>query len=300
MEPNLTQIDIYSCSLYSSWQPVQVYLEPYTDTYFHSSTIDDNVRSLSLLELWNPSGTRFVRLDIDWANSELPCNETVGNLTNFIDKEPVTSLVDYFGYSVSILVTDALARLGMDIQATIALDFISLDDASTFGNFYGMVSQNVSHVDKESFTEISLARTRFGYSYSANGITRRLGIVALLMHVLIVVIHTTLVLWYGWSCTDLGSIRDLVIMSIRASTGFSQDSSLPPVTELRKKDINIKVQRRNDSEFILVFGDLLRSSNSAEGDEEELLSLNSWRPYLSLNRRISDGFPQPDWPSVTR
>ncbi|KAN0096831.1 hypothetical protein V8E51_015636 [Hyaloscypha variabilis] len=245
---------IQACSIYASWQPVDVYLEPATDTSFHLSVVDD----YSLLrtfpsDLLQYNDTYPIQLDINWANSELPCNETIGLLAKKLEAESILGFEVAFGYSLSVVITDALARVWMDVNATLALDGVTDEDAQAFKNATSITVESFSAVDQVTSIPVFLNAMQFGYGYTTDGITRRLNIGVLLTYVFIVVIHTALALWYGWICADLASLYDLVTVAMRSSTGISQDSPLPPAAELKKNDVTIKVQEISDSELKIVF-----------------------------------------------
>jgi hypothetical protein len=267
-------LGIQACSIYASWQPVDVYLEPATDTSFHLSAVDD----YSLLrtfpsDLLQHNDTYPIQLDINWANSELPCNETIGLLAKKLEAESILGFEVAFGYSLSVVITDALARVWMDVNATLALDGVTDEDAQAFKNATSITVESFSAVDQATSIPVFLNAMQFGYGYTTDGITRRLSIGVLLTYVFIVVIHTALALWYGWICADLASLYDLVAVAMRSSTGISQDSPLPPAAELKKNDVTIKVQEISDSELKIVFQEVDGTSKPVDGEEEELLIL---------------------------
>lgn len=266
------ELSIQACSIYASWQPVDVYLEPKTDKYFHLSTMDD----YSLLktipsDVLHHNDTYPIQLDIDWANSDLPCNETVGLLTKKVEAELSSLGENAFGYSLSVVITDALARVWMDVNVTLALDGATQDDAQTFEEINFISVENFSRVDLAASIPVYLDASRFGYGYTTDGITRRLSIGVLLTYALVVIIHTALVIWHGWICADLASLYDLVVVAMRGSVGLSQDLSLPPAAELKKSDVTVKVQGINDSELKLILGEVHGASKPVVGEEELLI-----------------------------
>jgi hypothetical protein len=284
---NSTQLDVVSCSIYASWQATEVYLYPGTDNLFHSPTIDDLIAPIAQGEIssLDVSDTRPIQLDIDWANSALPPNETIGQLIRSIKNSPPSNdetSVFEFGCSLSLLVTDALARFGMDNTISVAVNYdADAMDPEVVGS--GIILQNISEVDTGNTTAIYLTGAQYGYGYSTDGITRRLGIGVLLTHVLIVVIHTALIGWYGWSCTDFESIYDLVVLAIKVPTGLSQ--VLPPVSKLKKHDVTVKLQEISGSEIELVLGEEVESSSSVEEEAEELLNLTGNTSVSDQRRR---------------
>jgi hypothetical protein len=287
-----------ACSVYASWQPVDVYLEPAKDTIFHLSTVENWGGLVNFpWDVMQQNDLYPIQLDIDWANSELPCNETIGLLNNKLKAEyPLP--IDAFGYCLAVVITDALARVWMDVNVTVAQDGLNETDAQQISEYYSyfISVENFSAVDQAASIPVFLNAKRFGYGYTTDGITRRISIGVLLIYVFIVMMHIALVLWYGWICVDLASLHDLVAVAMRGSIGVSQDSALPPAAELKKNDVTIKVREMHDSELKIVFKEVNEASKAYWQEEQELLILpghmvvsdeNSLRARISVQSRRS-------------
>jgi hypothetical protein len=258
-----------ACSLYSNWQAEEVYYDPGIDPYFLSSSIHNQVTSLGEhapdncfpIQMSSDSRVRPIQFDIDWANRALPANETVNRLVQSLSETPgyQGDPLDAFGVSLSLLITDSLARIGMDTVSILSFDssFDSARYGATLFVDYDMVWMNISDVDQENTVEVFLAASRYGYSYSTDGVTRRIGIGILLTHVLIAFIHTILVVWHGWRCPDFESIYDLVILAICSSGPalIPEENLSVGTAEMKKQDVTIKVQEVSNSELELVVDD---------------------------------------------
>jgi hypothetical protein len=96
------------------------------------------------------------------------------------------------------------------------------------------------------FTALEISRSQYGYSYSMVGLARRLSTGILLTHALIVLIHTTLVVWYKWRCDGLQSLTDLFVLTVDSSRTLSQGTSL---SEKGKDKCTIKVKHLTDDQL---------------------------------------------------
>jgi hypothetical protein len=217
-----SNIEILACSLYASWHPAEVYIDTTTDSYIHSPTINNPKSQLSSWFLSDQAepGTQNVQLDVGWANLALPPDKNIAQLNPRMVGEPSFGWVKAFGSSLSLLVTDAMARLGMDSKGIFAVD-------STIGTKYealllsaeNVILLNISEVDMGNTTAFDITQFRYGYSYSMSGSTRRLSVSVLLTHVLIALIHTALVVRYGWRCPDLKCLCNLLVLATNSSRG---------------------------------------------------------------------------------
>lgn len=141
-----------------------------------------------------------------------------------------------------------MARLGTDFNFIIAGDLgsvLNLQEPNADSQSpLGITLQDTSKVDGLNATRYAITTSRYSYNYSVDGVTRQLGIGALLTHVLISLVHTVLVVWYGWKRPDLESIYDLVVLAIKSSTSISiSDENISTSSVVRKKqNITIKVQ----------------------------------------------------------
>ncbi|KUJ19540.1 uncharacterized protein LY89DRAFT_667481 [Mollisia scopiformis] len=266
-----------ACSIYSSWQPEDIYVNSKEDLHYLSPSIDNYVVSLAVPEdncspeeLSKDLASRHIRLDIDWINKALPNNETINQLIRSIKpipNESIEPIVDV-GTSLSLLITDALARFGVDINLTLAMDSYLHDpnqDAFFFES-YSMVLENISEVDLVNSIEVFPIASHYGYSYSAEGVTRRIAVGILLVHIFIALVHTVLVLWHGWSYPDLETIYDIVILAIGSSTSTigSESSSTVGVAELKKENFTFKVQEVSCSRLELVVKSLVVEASTKE------------------------------------
>jgi len=131
--PNGT-IEIVQCSSYVYWLPVETYIEPFVDSYIHSSISEEfwtsGMGSYSFPVWYMPSDTigRRVQIDAEWASRALPPSSTLLQLGRKLSKKEggLDGIWERpLGTSISVLLTDAMSRIETNSSVTIALDYDS-------------------------------------------------------------------------------------------------------------------------------------------------------------------------------
>lgn len=120
--------EICTCSVYAAWHPVQLSIYPGSDANFHSQ--DD---------MPYPSGAPpYIQIDIDWANLAVPPSTAIEELaTRLNSNNNLTSLDAPFGSTVSILLADAIARIGLQSNQSMAEKFDILLDITVQESYRG-------------------------------------------------------------------------------------------------------------------------------------------------------------------
>ncbi|CAG8950145.1 hypothetical protein HYFRA_00008380 [Hymenoscyphus fraxineus] len=257
-----------ACSVYASWEPVTLYLNIGSRS-FHSPdfpglvscndpggpNIDPNI--FKVQNMFNPAsaGSKPILIDVDWANLMLPPNETIELLRQTMeDYGPATRTPEVITFvpAVSLLLIDALARIGMSTTTTLGSSkmFPRTVVNDNFRVFDG--AAEISSINLQKSTELVIRLSRFGYGYSAGGTTRYIAIGILLAYIAITTIHIVFVLWYSWSCTDLDSLYDLVNLAVSSSRDLPDDVVSFGLAELKKQNVNVKAEERADSELRMV------------------------------------------------
>jgi hypothetical protein len=113
--------EIVTCSLYAGWKPVELYIQPSVDNFIHSPSVSDLDSTSSDANYPANSWGRRIKLGLEWENSALPANETVGELTRRMMRagrpgtpDSQATLDAMVGTMFSILVVDVLSRLRME------------------------------------------------------------------------------------------------------------------------------------------------------------------------------------------
>ena len=202
---------IATCSVFANWQLADIYAEQPLDAFVHSSSIDATYNTLSGIDheedllrsagYLNKHFVRPIKFDINWANTALPPNSTIGNLARRAGSENI-SLNNGFGASTSVFVADVISRFGMEALQSIALDPNNLLQITSKNRF----EKIITNVTANNMTEFKVLFHCYGYAYSMEGLTRRLAAGVLLAHALIATIYTALIIRFGWSCHGLGSV----------------------------------------------------------------------------------------------
>ncbi|THV49264.1 hypothetical protein BGAL_0204g00190 [Botrytis galanthina] len=201
-----------TCSVFARWQPMEIFINPGIDRFVHLSGFDSPDRSLDKWLRSNLSDfdKQKVQIDADWANSALP-------------PEAFTNMDTVFGVTVTTWIADAMARSGMSNPIILKDNFEDLPlldpKGYTSKDYYirSLLSSEHPETNLEESTPIDIQQWRNGYSYSLTGSTRRLAFGILLVHILFALIHTTLLIYIGWSCNILKSLCEIVALAINSS-----------------------------------------------------------------------------------
>jgi hypothetical protein len=160
--------------------------------------------------------------------------------------------------SLTLLITDALGRLGQDVAIIgPGYQYASIPDNYTEISFEG-------HRGSAAF---KFTKSKYGYGYTLNTKTKILSAAVLLSHTLIALIHMILVIWFGWTCSNLDSIRDTVLTALK---------SPPPIVELglsseKSKQQMYTLKAHKDSEIELqILRDSSQDSASLIGDRQSM------------------------------
>lgn len=107
-----------------------------------------------------PEDSEIIKFDIiDWAESAVPANQTVGPLCLKMTGD--LDCYDQFSIAVSLFFTAALSRFGANVSQSI---FNPDSDERPTTNTQGT----------SNWTEFKIGHTHHGHSYSMQGATRRL------------------------------------------------------------------------------------------------------------------------------
>jgi len=210
--------NIQTCTIYTSWKPVETYIVPESDSYIHTST--SQVRTETAPNLMATDGV-YIELDVDWASLALPIDNTVLPVFNayFADLD--------FGFSIAMVVTNAMSRIHMDDQ----LKFAYKDDfVNTMNN-----------------TEFKFTTFRYGYSYSIQGITRHLALGVLILHIFIALLHTIIAVSYGWATPELKSLFDTFTLALH--TPPDKIASLAGNAKSKQGRCNVKVRELSNNQL---------------------------------------------------
>jgi hypothetical protein len=277
---NKSAAKIVTCSVFASWQPVEIYIDPFTDSFIHSPSIDFPSAAVRDSNYLANKGAQAIKFDIDWANLALPPNDTVGLFITKLINVPEVSATsntgddEYIGYtdsswnipmgiSLSIFIADVMSRIGMEGDKMVGLE---VDEPSPTFEDIGMIREgsidnNNNNVYRMSIsgsnftnntTEFQVTLLRYGYGYSMDGLTRRLAAGILLTHVLMGLIYMILVVWFGWTCHGLRSPFEVVVLAINSPSTEILDNTCAGVSRLDTYRHIVKVGEVSDTEIGLI------------------------------------------------
>ena len=138
--------------------------------------------------------------------------------------------------------------------------------------------KNNPEFDVNNATALTMTILRNGYSYSMNGVTRRIAAAILLLHVLIALVHTMLVVSFGWKSSTLRSLSDLFLL---AANSPPVEASLPTasLTKSRRESYTVRIRETSNSQLGIIPGDQGKSADivlQGMTDSENRLSLEMW------------------------
>ncbi|KAE9369263.1 hypothetical protein N431DRAFT_510776 [Stipitochalara longipes BDJ] len=237
---------ISSCSVYASWQPIDIYINMFEGNFIHSATIDKSISTMEQSDYLLLYSKRPIKVDPGWASSALPPNGTVGEIIRrtSLPYGPATNNVldintNGLGVSVSIFLADVISRvgaqslllLGEDVsnKTGVFMEYLDLRaDSSLYMFSYYQVPSDFRWIEagKSDYAEFQFTLQIYGYSYSMQGLTRRIAAGILLMHVLIAVIYMVLLRLFGWRCYGLRSLVEIVVLAISSPRSKALDGSL--------------------------------------------------------------------------
>lgn len=210
-------IQIISCSVYANWVPRETYLVPSTGPFIYSPSILTS-------QTWKTIDTNHahIKINADWANLALPPDKTIIPLVSKLNAFPVSKRQPLspfergrsVGRAISLVVTDAIARTENDVVLTGLPSTSSESYFSLTHNGY-ISSQNYRKFsfDIRNSTPLTMTMLQNGYSYSTDGITRRIALTTLLVHILVALVHTILLVGIGWESHRLRSLKDLFLLA---------------------------------------------------------------------------------------
>lgn len=242
---NSTTAQVLSCSVYASWQQVDMYITPLEDNYIHSPTVDYSTSAYGEDDYLDIYSQQPINIDLDWANSALPPNDTIGQITQALSNSNDDAVdARSLGVAVSVFLADVISRVGSQTEFS---DLLLGSDISNrtghFTQFWNISVENVNPLGVEvsdvpmprietaaavsnNYTEFKFTIERYGYAYSMRGLTRPIAAGILLAHVLVATIYMVLVLWFGWRCYGLRSMVDVVVLALSSPNSKTLDGSL--------------------------------------------------------------------------
>lgn len=239
------EVYVETCSISAGWWEVEAYLDT-TDAYVHAPSINDPEQTVNdwVLEKNNASKIRQVKLDVNWANNALTPNETLGRIYSAFRLLRSPSPSAAFGPIVSMLVTDALARFGMETSLTLGDVIVFSDGTRTRSNGSVLTASNA--------TPFKLTRLHYGYSYSMRGITRQLAAGLLLVHVLVALIHSGLAFGHGRVYSFFATLPGILAFAINSDFSQALGNTCAGIARMDTYRLVIKVKEVADSHLGLV------------------------------------------------
>ncbi|RDW85940.1 hypothetical protein BP5796_04265 [Coleophoma crateriformis] len=175
-----------------------------------------------------------------------------------------------------------MARVKLDTSVAAALkydaDFIATLKLGLTPALSRGLSVTTSHqFNTSGATAVTVSTLRNGYSYSMNNLTRRLAVAVVLLHILIALIHTVIVVSYGWNTSELRSLSHMVFLAINSPP--SDADSVSGEKNAKQYNHTLKVRELSDSKLGLVI-------DSEKSDEVLLQNISEYLRHVSAGYNI--------------
>jgi hypothetical protein len=274
----------FTCSIDARWAPVKMWMLPGMDFDYriHESSPFDLAGSLDFL--WSPDqilNLQQIQIDPAWAAS---LNVEIPNSSHTLTMEQVVrlsanmnvdawsngttdGLLDLVAAGVGMMVTDGLARLSWSDQL-VAL--VSDNDGYYLQNWGTNASLDATRMSpniSSDWLNLDFASYRQGWSYSLTGVTIKLALGVLLLHLAIAVIHTVIVVgsreaWSTKSWRTMGELLVLAVNSDRSDKLQNTCAGIESSSTWRKK---LKIREIEEGHLGLVVGNHGNADDFEEG-----------------------------------
>lgn len=261
---NSSSAKILTCSVYASWQPVDMYLNTFADNFIHSPTMDEYISNGIGSEYLPLYTQRPIKIDSHWANTEIPGNSTFGELvrkqfalytnTNSFDDTMCDETA--FGSSLTIFLTNVLSRIGGESQPLVGHTISNQN--STYMDWQEITpnpNDTLVEIDPSNMTEFQVTLLRYGYAYSMEGLTRRMAAGILLAHSLVAIIYMVLIVWFRWTCHGLRTLSEVLVLAITSHPSEKLDNTCSGISRLDTYKHILKVREVSDARLGLVLDD---------------------------------------------
>ncbi|CZR67608.1 uncharacterized protein PAC_17507 [Phialocephala subalpina] len=225
----------FTCSIDARWAPVEMWMFPGFDFDYrvHENSPFDLAGSLDFLG--SPDqipNLEQIQIDPAWAAS---LNVHTPNSTYALTMEQVVRIsesmnadwwsngttdefLNLVAAGMGMMVADGLARLSWSDQ----LVALASDNRGSFLQNWGtnasLDTTRIAPTINPDWLEMNFASYRQGWSYSLSGVTIRLALGVLALHLVIAVIHTVIVVGSRdvWTTESWGSMGELLVLAINS------------------------------------------------------------------------------------
>jgi hypothetical protein len=241
---------LMACTMYSTWIPTSISLDPMADNIVILSDPDpaDIVSSPDKM-----AETQDLYIDLSYAAA------VNANLAGF---DPPFTVMEYIlrwfyllayqdvGYfdgfwgarwpwliasMISLQMTDAVARITadesiavvwhQDPSGSLSSDATYAMNINNMNHFYGLYDYpsqgDISFPDyaralPDRYTEIEWSVRRFGYAWSFHSITTYLATIVVLLHIVMVVAHTAIATFRCWRCRSWSTLLEMMALALQS------------------------------------------------------------------------------------
>lgn len=289
----------FTCSIDARWAPVQMWMFPSFDFDYrvHENSPYDLAGSLHFL--WDPESISMlqqIQIDPAWAAS---LNVNTPNSTSTLTMEQIVRIADSMNADwwsdgttdaflnlvaagIGMMVTDGLARLSWS-DPLVAL--VSDDQGYYLQNWGYNSSLDTDRIAPDinpQWLEMNFATYRQGWSYSLSGVTIKLALCVLLLHLATAVIHTVVVVFSPnvWTTKSWNSMGELLVLAINSDRSEKFQNTCAGIDHSRTWRQKLKIREIEQGHLGLVV-----DHYGVAADVEQIAPISEEKPKAVAGRR---------------
>jgi hypothetical protein len=261
----------FTCSIDARWAPVQMWMLPGIDFDYRVHEISPFDLAGSLDFLWSPDqipSLQQIQIDPAWAAS---LNVYIPNSTYTLTMEQVVRIsasmnadswsngttddfLNLVATGIGMMVTDGLARLSWSDPL---LALVSDNQGYFLQNWGTNASLDTTRIAPDinpDWLEMNFASYRQGWSYGLSGVTIKLALGVLVLHLAAAVIHTVIVVGSRdvWTTKSWMSIGELLVLAINSDRSEKLQNTCAGINSSRTWRKKLKIREIEQGHLGLV------------------------------------------------
>lgn len=264
----------FTCSIDARWAPVKMWMLPGIDFDYrvHENSPFDLAGSLDFL--WSPDqipNLQQIQIDPAWAAS---LNVHTPNSTYTLTMEQVVRIsaemnadswsngttddfLNLVAAGIGMMVTDGLARLSWSDQLVALVSNNQGNFLQNWGTNASLDATRIALNINPDWLELNFASYRQGWSYSLSGVTIKLALGVLVLHLATAVIHTVIVVGSrdAWTTKSWRSMGELLVLAINSDRSEKLQNTCAGIDSSRTWRKKLKIREIEQGHLGLVVDD---------------------------------------------
>jgi hypothetical protein len=289
----------FTCSIDARWAPVKMWMFPSFDFDYrvHENSPYDLAGSLNFLfDSEQVSILQQIQIDPAWAAS---LNVNTPNSTSTLTMEQIVRIADSMNVDwwsngttdgllnlvaagMGMMIADGLARLSWSDQMVALVSDNQSYSLQNWGNNASLDTTRMAPNINPDWLKMNFASYRQGWSYSLSGITIKLALCVLLLHLAIAVIHTIVVVFSRdvWTTKSWTSMGELLVLAINSDRTEKFQNTCAGINRSRTWRNKLKIREVEQGHLGLVVDD-----HGYSNEVERIGSMNEEKPKAVPGRR---------------